>query len=728
MKRTAMTAGRAGRGTATLLGALAWLAGSGAADAGVNAWTPFGPEGTSVTVLAIDPADPSTLYASTPRGLYKSASVGGVWSRILDNPNVTALAIDPQASTTLYAGTAHVSQNLPESIGAGILKSTDGGATWRGINTGLPTVSGQGVVTIRGLVIDPRTPTTLYAVVGDRAFRSTDGGGSWTGIGSGLTNPYVTALAIDPQTPNILYAGTGNGVSRSTDGGAGWVAVGDPLPAAPFSFLRVDPVTPTTLYAGTFKDARDAAGAVLFKSTDSGARWVTIGNGLPDATHLWYVSDLAIDPAAPGTIYAALSSRFSVGSGGIFKSTDGGGSWAALDTGLLGRFIAALAIDPRTPSTLYAGSLGDGVFKSTDGGGVWRAVNTGLPRTTTGCLIVAPGAPATHYAVTSARLGSASASALHKSVDRGATWSLVGPISGCPRIDPRTPTTMYLPGSNGVLKSTDGGVSWSFFSIGLDPSYHSTVTHLTIDPQTPTTLYAAAWRYSSWSMQDRFSEGVFRSTDGGETWSRLGVGTGFCSGCDHWMVTSLVIDPATPTTVYVANNLYVARSTDGGASWTGCGSLNLYYYWVGGLAIDPLTPGTLYTTTTDGILKSTDGCRTWSVVTGGLPSEPDRYGGSRRWYSVSIPTIDPDTPDTLYVSAGRDGLFKSTDGGASWNHFDPGPPSYLSRVVLEPLDPSILYAVTTAGVYKLEQRPNRRPVADADASGNATSARGARVD
>src|SRR3989442_1489791 len=89
---------------------------------------------------------------------------------------------------------------------------------------------------------------------------------------------------------------------------------------------------------------------------------------------------LAVDPVTPATLYAGT------GGGGVFKSTDGGGGWTAANTGLCNcgpdpdySYVPALAIDPQTPTTLYAGTSGSGVFKSTDGGASWSAVNTGLP-------------------------------------------------------------------------------------------------------------------------------------------------------------------------------------------------------------------------------------------------------------------------------------------------------------------------------------------------------------
>ena len=81
---------------------------------------------------------------------------------------------------------------------------------------------------------------------------------------------------------------------------------------------------------------------------------------------------LAINPQTPDTLYAGTYG------GGVFKSTNGGTNWTAINTGLTNTNVCALAIDPQTPETLYAGTDGGGVFKSTNGGTNWTAMNTGL--------------------------------------------------------------------------------------------------------------------------------------------------------------------------------------------------------------------------------------------------------------------------------------------------------------------------------------------------------------
>ena len=104
----------------------------------------------------------------------------------------------------------------------------------------------------------------------------------------------------------------------------------------------------------------------VFKSTNGGASWTAVNAGLTDTS----IFALAIDPSVPA-VYAATHS-------GVFKSVNGGANWATVNIGLTNFFINALAIDPSSPSTIYAGTYGGGVVKSTGGGGNWMAVNAGL--------------------------------------------------------------------------------------------------------------------------------------------------------------------------------------------------------------------------------------------------------------------------------------------------------------------------------------------------------------
>jgi photosystem II stability/assembly factor-like uncharacterized protein len=147
---------------------------------------------------------------------------------------------------------------------------------WTETDTG---ISGGFVNTV--LVVDPQTPSTVYAAnFSGGVFKTTDGGAHWNATNTGLPDPAlasVTALVVDPQDSAILYAGSyGVGVFKSTDGGAHWVASNTGLMfAAPYvNALVVDPQTPTTLYAGTLVG--------VFRSTDGGLNWSPLNMGLTD--------------------------------------------------------------------------------------------------------------------------------------------------------------------------------------------------------------------------------------------------------------------------------------------------------------------------------------------------------------------------------------------------------------------------------------------------------------
>ena len=123
-------------------------------------------------------------------------------------PGVTPWRFNWPTPTTLYVGT-----------GGGVFKSTNGGAKWSALNTGLI------VTSVGALGIDPATPTTLYAGGGD-VFKSMDGGAKWSVVNTGLPEfTEFTPWVSYPATPTTLYTGTSDGVFKSTDGGAKWIAL-----------------------------------------------------------------------------------------------------------------------------------------------------------------------------------------------------------------------------------------------------------------------------------------------------------------------------------------------------------------------------------------------------------------------------------------------------------------------------------------------------------------------
>ena len=247
------------------------------------------------------------------------------------------------------------------------------------------------------------------------------------------------------------------------------------------------------------------------------------------------------------------------------------------------RFVTGLVIDPQTPSTLYIGTSSDGVFRSTDGGNSWSAVNAGLTNLFIQALAIDPQTPSTLYAGTRDFFGSFVVGEIFRSTDGGESWGTISGLSGAITelaIDPETPTTLYATTLSffvgSVFRSTNGGERWSATSNGL-PTVNTPFPALAIDPQTSSTLYVGNRGY-----------GVFRSANRGGSWSEINA------GLTNLNIGALAIDPQTPTTLYAGTfGGGVFRSTDGGGSWSAINA-GLTNLGIGALAIDPQTPTTLY--------------------------------------------------------------------------------------------------------------------------------------
>jgi photosystem II stability/assembly factor-like uncharacterized protein len=616
-----LTRGRSG--LALILVGLVGCVSAPDVHAGRGVWTTAGPEGGVIRSLAIEPGigGAGVVYSGTPSsGVFKSSTGGNFWTPIgLDSQGaIQALVMDPRTPTTLYVGT---------SFGL-IFKSTNGGASWAGA-VRLFDLGQLEDVDILTLTIDPQTPTTLYAGTAVSSeqprgpvFKSTDGGATWRSSSVGLRpDRFISALAIDPKIPTTLYAGSveGGGVFRSIDGGATWTDSSSGLPGDGIDSLAVDPQTPSIVYAG--------AGGGVFKTSNGGATWAPSHVGLAPGRGI----RIAIDPQTPAVLYAGTAAA------GVFKSTNGGTSWIAASAGLLDRRIYALAVDPRTPAVVYAGTFGRGVFKSTNGGATWA----------------------------------------------GSPNALTAQAINVQAIDPRTPSIVYAGTyGGGVFKSTNGGASWSVSSAGLTADV---VYALAVDPRTPATVYGAGATTAFSGTSSFFFNGIVlsKSLDGGASWQPSATGiTGF-------VVYALAIDPQRPATLYAGTERRVFKSTDAGASWSAA-DVGLPSQEVVTLAIDPQTPDVVYAGTSAGVFKSTNGGGSWSARNSGLPIN----------FSLPPPVVAlaivPEAPTVVYAATDVFGVFKSTDGGATWNDTNL---TYRrpTTVAVVPRTPGTVYAGTFGG-------------------------------
>jgi len=252
--------------------------------------------------------------------------------------------------------------------------------------------------------------------------------------------------------------------------------------------------------------------------------------------------------------------------------------------------------------------------------------------------------------------------------------------------DPLPGEVLYAGSSAGLFKSADGGATWTAANAGINGP-GAWVISLAIDPSDPQTLYAGT-----------SGSGVFKSTDAGQTWIPSSY------RMTDTAVLALVIDPFVPATLYAATAVPaffhagsavdffpgsgIFESTDGGLSWTVSNS-GLPQAVVETLTIDPANPSVIYAGTSSGLFKTTDGGQDWTAVPGLTTT------------LVNQVVIDPSNFSTLYAATGA-GVFKSVDGGLSWTAANSGLTDLeVLSLAIDPATPEVLYAGTrNGGVFK----------------------------
>ena len=351
--------------------------------------------------IAIDPTAPTLVYAVAEwvgGRVYRSADSGRHWSAV--NLDITTLpawtiATHPTNDDRLFVGmendgllrttdarqtwqrTNHglVASNIASlhalpgtqkvalagTIGQGVFRTSNGGATWT--NVGLRGLD------VEGLSGVPAAPRTVYAAAmrhgdGTRGgvYRSTDAGLTWTR--TALRNNWVIDVAVAPSNTRVVYAVARGRAWRSGDGGASWRVISDQW----INSVNVHPRRANTVYLG----GRSA----ILRSTDGGKSWETAGAGwLP--LDVW---SFAFDPTKPNVVLMAAD-------GGLWRSPDGGDTWRRIGAPPLDATnIQEVIFDPAHPGRAYAAgvSLGGGVFLSNDHGRTWTRFGNGIAGTDVG--------------------------------------------------------------------------------------------------------------------------------------------------------------------------------------------------------------------------------------------------------------------------------------------------------------------------------------------------------
>ena len=538
-------------------------------------------QGITFRGITIDPRDSNVIYAAaeisswawakgeqmgrefdkTKGVVYKSMNGGDSWMPVWRGDNLARyIWIDPRDSNTLYVSTgifdreaANSDQATNTPGGVGVLKSTDGGETWKEINNGITNLY------VGSLFMNPEDPDILLAGSGNNAyldgggvFLTTDGGERWEKVlGDG-----VQAVEFAVSDPRIAYAGNPAFIYRSEDGGRTWGATrseedlgwGAPGVEAGFPIdFQVDPHDPDRIFANNY-------GGGNFLSEDGGVTWVDASLGYTGAQ----VRAIAAVPGEPAWVFAAARS-------GIFGTYDGGGVWVGLNLpGAAGLEWNAVAVDPTQPLHILAANNWSGViFESQDGGQSWSW--TDIPKGEMQgwrAIAFAPSDPQMVYAGSGA-FGSAGsfndelpASGIYRSRDGGNHWEAANDaltrelqVTSLAVQSSDGQVVYATSPARGLFRTSDGGASWIRLE-GLPPQIRP--LSVAVHPSHPDTL-----------LVGMAFGGLYRTDDGGNTWSALAAGLP-----PESLVTSILFNPLNSDQAFFADAFSgVYSSIDGGEIW-----------------------------------------------------------------------------------------------------------------------------------------------------------------
>lgn len=667
-------------------------AAAGLAAVSTTSWTPLGPQPVStpftygnvsgrIAAIAVDPGNPSVVYIGAAQGgVWKSTNGGTSWSALTDTqPSlaVGSIAIDPNNTNIIYVGTGEQNFAQDSYYGAGILKSIDGGSTWTQLTgTGVGFVPpGSDPTFIGGVAVEPGNSDVVLAAVGlagninfgqtGYVARSTDGGSTWTKVLTATGNTAANVVFFDPTNGSVAYAAIQNkGVYRSADGGATWTFLAGtgsnvfPTTNVGRIALAIAPSSPTTLYASVGIPFSTLLG--IWKTTDSGANWTKVSGTLqycPEG-QCWYNNAIAVDPANANVVYAGGDINPSTGSTQVYRSTDGGSTWALVpNNNQLHPDLHALTFSA-DGSILYVGNDG-GAWKTTTPTAAsfsWTNLNSTLEITQ---FYANLGIHPTNAQII---FGGTQDNGVESSTAT-VTWDEVDCGDGSSAaIDYNHTSTVYdnCHGIN-IFKSTTGGGSGSFTSAqsGITAGERTAFSPpLVIDPVNPSILYFGTFR-------------IYQTTNGASSWTAISPDLTGGDGTFFGNIASIAVAKSNNNVVYVGMNdgkAQVSTNALSGASstWTNI-SAGLPGRAVTAIAIDPTNAANVFVTTsgfgTGHVFQSTNSGTTWTNISGNLPNIP-----------VNAIVFDPDIANTLYI--GTDvGVMKTSDGGTTWSTLVTGLPN-----------------------------------------------------
>lgn len=642
-----------------------------------NGWEPAGPYniGGRITDLAINPANPATIYVGAASGgILKTTDNGATWNNIFTEApviSIGALALDPANDQVLYAGTGEANSSSQSYLGNGIYKTTDGGATWQHLGLEQTAYFGR-------IVVDYSNTNRIFAAACGTLFtpndhrgiyRSQDGGQSWQQVLFVSDSTAGIDIAQHPSNPQILYAamwermrghtyrrshGVTSGIYKSLDGGVTWTLLTNGLPGGDQKGrigLAIARNNPDIVYAFIDRMQNGYSFATVFKTTNGGQSWTQTNDGALEgmnSTFGWYFGQIRVDPQNDQRIFVLGVD--------MYRSENGGNSY----TQISGYFNIdqvyvdnhAMFIHPQTGFIVHGND--GGLYTSANYGNSWSKINN-LPLTQFYAIEVDYLNPQRIYG------GTQDNNTVRTWTGATNNWErILGGDGFYTLVDYTNSNVIYAESQWGNLyRSNNGGSGFSYIADAWQGDRTNWSSPVAMHPTNPSILYFGTYR-------------IWKTTNKGNNWTQVsGDLTRNLAVSGFSTITTIAISKLDPQKILVGtDDGRVHISTIGGDIWTDI-TAGLPLRWITRVAFDPFDSNTIYATVSGfrwdepqpHVFRSTNLGQTWVSISGNLPELP-----------VNVIVADPGRENQLFVGTDA-GIFYTIDGGGEWWSLSQGIPN-----------------------------------------------------
>ncbi len=602
------------------------------------------------------PTNPNIIYVGPANGgVWKSTDAGSTWMPQSDyesSLSMGAIAIDPANPDIIYAGTGEATYSAASYYGRGLLKSTNAGATWTNITSGLPSSTYFSRLKIR-----PNYSAQLLAALGTNGlYRSTNSGASWSQIFSGRVDDVV----FSPTGDTAFAVGSGIGIRRSINGGATFATYGATgLGTGSRTHFDLAKSNTSVMWAAVY----GSSAVTVYKSTDFGVNWsvITMPSGFSgQAGQAWYDLYCLINPKNHNKVY--------IGTIDIYRTTDGN-TFTNITNGYTGGNVHVdqhfMLFHPTQENTIVACNDG-GIWRSTNDGTSFSNLNQNLTLTQFYRIATSPFTPSRILGGTQDNGTQQTYSALNWAAAYGGDGGEVcfNPFDANFILG----ETQY----NGIFRTTNGGTSWNSSTSGLSGSENKAwVAPIIHHPTISGTFYTARQK-------------IYKSTDNGGSWTAVSANVNGTSS-----IRELSQSKTNPAIMFATSGSQVFKSTNEGVNWTNVTS-GLPNNTITSVYVHPTDANQVFLTfsgfSTSKIYRSTNGGSNWISIHGNLPDTPVN--------DLFIFTDNPNSSNT-YFAATDIGVFLTENNGTNWAEVTNG----LPNTVIMHLDYSPSNNMLRAGTH-----------------------------